>query len=296
MKPLAAILLVITLTSQALIETLYYLPDTGLITNYRSTTKTTARLVSSQVVRSDGSATPTGTAASIIQGIVAGMNLQTLEEFTDTVLEVSSDGSRIVQTQGEIKIINQSGLNLPTQRYTYALVYQPDGQVAVRDLRFETVNLNRSMATVVERKARAMRDGLPAQFVGAFSVGFMTGESREFRRLERVSLIADLAPVELESSIERTFTERGLRGNYVFDLKTRLPGFGVQQALPISTTPVRYQFEPTLSTGTQSFIADGRLERSSFQNTTRFQMEFTLNANMIRMVIDLETVRVQEIP
>jgi hypothetical protein len=296
MKPMAAVLLVITLTSQALIETLHYLPDVGTITNYRSTSKTTARLVSSDVLRPDGSVAPAGTSAAIIQGILAGMNLQTLEESRDTVREVTADGSRIVQTQGEVKIINQSGLNLPTQRFTYTLVYSTNGQVTLQDLRFDTTNLSRNLAMIVERHAQAMRDSLSAQFVGAFSVGFVVGQSRAFRRLERVALISDLSPVELESSIERTFTDRGVRGNYVFDLKTQLPEFAVQQPLPISTTPVRYHFEPTTSLSKQSFMADGRLEGSSSRVTTRFRMEFTLNTNTIRMVVDLEMVRKQEMP
>lgn len=296
MKPLIVVMLAASLTSQTLTETLYYLPDAGLITNYRSTLKTTARLVSSEVVRADGTAAPAGTGAAIIQGIVAGMNLQTLEESTDTILEVRSDGSRVVQTRGEIKSINQSGLNLPPQRYTAVLVYQPDGQVRVQDVRFDTTNLSRNMIAIVERNARAMQDGLPAQFVGAFSVGFVVGQSRDFTRLERVALIADVAPVELQSSIQRTLTERGVRGNYVFDLTTRLPAFEAQQSLPISTTPVRYSFEPTTSSGVQSFMADGRLERSRSETTTRFRMEFTLASSVIRMVIDLGTERSQERP
>jgi hypothetical protein len=257
-------------------EIMLYAPAQGTVTKYTESVINSGKPISFEITSSDGSKVPESLSSAFSQGIEAGFNLKVLSNRTETVTEVRADGTRVVLTEETSETNAIAGMNVPPQKWTQTVAFKPDGQIEVLDAKFDTQNANAQIAKVLEQTAEGLKSSIPSQYAGLYNTPFEIGQALKTTTRSTSSPLPGASGAEVTSVTTRTLRSRGDQGQFLFDVISNTPAFQFEQAVENQPKPFKYAFEAFTTTGTVSYLSDGRLERHSSQTAGRGHFEFTI--------------------
>jgi hypothetical protein len=245
-------------------EVMRYTATAGTITKYSSITNTTTQALEPvTATASDGSEPPKELLESFDKAFTK-TEISSIGDMTETVLEVQSDGTRIVSSDASSTTKAASLPNAPAIKFTIRSAYKPDGSVEIQDVKYNTDGLQKEIADALEKTADGVKKSQQAASQGLYGVAFETNAPIS-RTIENVGLGAlaglGITGANINSTIITTLTGRGPNGQYQFKLQTSTPAFDFKLAQP--GVEIAYKVEASTASGTNSYLNDGRVENSS---------------------------------
>jgi hypothetical protein len=252
-------------------EVMLYTPAQGTITKYRVVVKNTGEIISSEATASDGSPVSDELITTLRQAFTRGLNRTTTTDSIETVLEVQSDGTRITRIDSITGSRNASGTTA-SRKYTQTLAYKPDGQVEVREFKFDTTNLDAASADALTQTAKNLKKLVATQLDGVYGIPLELGQSYEVTNQVQSLLFSD-SPVEIASTTTRTFQGRDNQGRNMFDVVSMTPTFQFDNVISGLSKPAKFVFGISNTTGTMHYLSDGRIERGTSQTNVQVNFE-----------------------
>jgi hypothetical protein len=257
-------------------ETMLYAPAQGTVTKYTGSVVNSGKLVSFEMTASDGSKVPESLSSTVSKGLESGLNLSVRSSMTETVTEAQADGTRVVQAEATSETSAIGGVNVPPQKWTQTVAFKPDGQVEVLSFVFATENADAQTTKALQQTAQSLIRSVPAQYAGLYNTPFEIGAASNVTTRSNPGSVLGASGAEVESVTMRTLRARGDQGRFVFDVVTSTPAFAFEQTLPNLPKPFKYAFSAFTSTGTATYLSDGRLEGSVGQTAGQIQFELTI--------------------
>jgi hypothetical protein len=276
--PTALLVLASTALATALAtETMRYTATAGTITKYSSVTNTiTQALEPVTATASDGSEPPKELLESFDKAFVK-TEISSLGDITENVIEVQSDGTRIVSSAATSTTKAASIPNAPAIKFTIRSAYKPDGSVEILDVKYDTDGLQKEVAEALEKTAGGVKQAQQAASQGLYGVAFEPNAPVS-RTIQNAGLGAlaglGITGANINSTIITTLTGRGPNGQYQFKLETSTPAFDFKLAQP--GVEIAYKVEASTAKGTNSYLNDGRTENSSVSTKTTMNAEIIL--------------------
>ncbi len=250
-------------------ETMRYTATAGTITKYSSITNTiTEALEPVTATASDGSEPPKELLESFDKAFTKTA-ISSIGDMTETVLEVQSDGTRIVSSEASSKTKAASLPNAPAIKFKIRSAYKPDGSVEIQDVKYNTDGLQKEIADALEKTTEGAKKSQQAAAQGLYGVAFEPNAPVS-RTIENTGLGAlaglGITGANINSTIITTLTGHGPNGQYQFKLETSTPAFDFKLAQP--GVEIAYKVEASTASGTNSYLNDGRVENSSISTKT----------------------------
>ncbi len=281
-------------------ETILYAPAQGTVTKYTGSVVNSGKIVSFEITASDGSKVPESLSSTFSQALESGLNLKVQSSTTETVTEVRADGTRVVQTDATSGTSAIAGVNTPPQKWVQTVAFKPDGQIEVLDVKFDIQNADPQLAKTLDQTAQNLKNSIPAQYTGLYNTPFEIGQALQTTTRSNPAVILGASGADVESVTTRTLRSKGDQGQYVFDVASDTPAFQFEQTLPNQPKPFKYAFDAFKTAGTESYLSDGRLERTTIQTSGRIQFELTIALGdgleyLVKAATDLQIQTTREI-
>jgi hypothetical protein len=250
-------------------DTMRYTAAAGTITKYGSITNTTTQALEPvTATASDGSEAPKELLESFNKAFTK-TEIASIGDITETVLEVQTDGTRIVTTETISTTKAASLPNTPALKFTIRSAYKPNGNVEIQDVKYNTDGLPKEIAAALEQSTDGVKKAQQAATQGLYGMAFETNKPIS-RTVENAGLGAlaglGITGSNINSTIITTLTGRGPTGQYQFKLETSTPAFDFKLAQP--GVEIAYRVEASTATGTNSYLSDGRVETSKASTKT----------------------------
>jgi hypothetical protein len=275
----ATILSAMTLAAVALAatETMRYRVPAGTVTKYASSSDTAMRVLEPVVVTASDGSTPPKELGETITKSFNETKIQTTGETTETVLEVQADGTHLVTSDASATTKSANAPETAPIRFVLQVAYKPDGTVEVREAKYMTDGLEKGVADALEKTAAGLKSSQQAAYDGLYGVAYEPN-TPVTRTVENAALNAlsglGVTGTNVQSTINTTLTGRGTDGQYQFKHETSTPAFEVK--LERQGLKIQYAFEGFTTTGTSSYLADGRAERTQVTSSMTMGIEMTV--------------------
>ena len=271
-------------------ETLVYNPAAGTTTKYRLENITDAAFTIVDATASDGSKVP-DELVNALKSALSKLKTTSITDSTERVLEVQGDGTRIVENQGVTQTKVESSQPIPPNpaiKLRILTAYRPGGSVDIQELKYDTTGLSPELAQALESASDSVKKASQSSQSGLYGVPYEVGQARTLTQdASSVLNAAGLSGAELASTEVRTFTGRGPAGQFQFSSTYNVSASGTVASNGGGSSGIGLKIESATGTGTSSYLADGRPERSnatiSQKGTLRLVLpaqnglEYTLN-------------------
>jgi hypothetical protein len=150
-----------------------------------------------------------------------------------------------------------------TSKWSFNRTYQTDGKVSVSDFAYDTKGLAQAALESLKNQSLNAKNAELARFQQLYGLPLteaaLVGSSSEYNR--SVSYDAKRAALSVKVSASRTYKGRGDKDEYIFKTNATINGYSY--AKTVRKSEFSYNFDPAKSSSEDSYLPDGRLQRSS---------------------------------
>lgn len=149
-----------------------------------------------------------------------------------------------------------------TAKWSFNRVYQTGGKVSVSDFAYDTKGLNPDAINALKNQSTNAKNAELARFQQLYGLPLteaaLVGSSSYDRN---VSYDAKKPALSVKVNSSRTFKGRGGKEQYVFKTNATIDSYSYAKTL--RKNDFTYNFDPAKTSSEDSYLPDGRLERSS---------------------------------
>jgi hypothetical protein len=199
-----------------------------------------------------------------LKGALSTLKTTYTTDTTEKVLEVQADGTRLVESLSVTTTKVEPSQPTPTTpplKFRTVTAYRSNGSVDVTELKYDTSGLDQASAKALEATSANVRAALQDGLHSIYGVPYEIGKAVTLTSNASAALSTlGLTGTGLNSSEVRTLTGRGTSGQYQFSSTYAVvPG---QASSSTGEVGIGMVIESASGTGTSSYLADGRPERS----------------------------------
>jgi hypothetical protein len=174
-----------------------------------------------------------------------------------------------------------------TSKWSFNRVYQSDGKVSVSDFAYDTKGLNQDALNALKNQSLNAKNAELARFQQLYGLPLteaaLVGSSSEYNR--NVSYDAKKPALSVKVNSSRTFKGRGTKEQYNFTTNATINGYSY--AKTVRKTDFNYNFDPAKTTSEDSYLPDGRLERSSGTTTSTSTISYLTTFAGVKVTVKL---------
>jgi hypothetical protein len=256
-------------------ETIRFEPALNTITKYRNTTQTTAEILSSSVVTSDGLPVPKPF-ENILESLKTSLNTNQILETTEKVVAVLSDGTRQLET----KVLSNNA-QPPQIGYEILSSMTPEGLFNVSSFKFDAATLAQLGFSVLDDSfTNSMRDihiqAQPRIYGKSLEVGqslkFSSNASDSISGIYKSIPEVKIQTEGLQNTLEYTYQGRNSSNDYTF--KTLGNTTAGKLLVDFGVFTLEQTSSEMRSEGEAMFFADGRAKtnrQTTDQTLTQIQ-------------------------
>jgi hypothetical protein len=269
-------------------ETIRFEPVLGTITKYRTTTQSTAEILNSSIVTSDGQPVPKPF-ENILETLKTALNTNQTQEITEKVVAVEANGTRQLETT----VMSQNA-QPPQIGYEIQSSITPEGLLTITSFKFDAATLAQpGFAAISDSLTNSLRDIYVQTQPSIYGKPLDIGQSLKFssNSAEAVTSIFKTIPeakiqVEgLQSTLEYTYQGRNASNDHGF--KTFGNTTAGKFVIDLGFMNLEQTMNTATSEGEMAFFADGRLRRnlqSTSQTLTQIQ-KITLDKQVLTLSV-----------
>ncbi len=174
-----------------------------------------------------------------------------------------------------------------TSKWSFNRVYQSDGKVAVSDFAYDTKGLNQDALNALKNQSTNAKNAELARFQQLYGLPLteaaLVGSGSEYNR--NVNYDAKKPALSVKVNSSRTFKGRGNKEQYVFKTNATINGYSY--AKTVRKNDFTYNFDPAKSSSEDSYLPDGRLERSSGTTTSTSTISYLTTYAGVKVTVKL---------
>ncbi len=223
-------------------------------------------------------------------------NSTTAASVTETVREVLTDGTRVVDATNSATVETKTGnLTIPTQtlKFSTTTAYLANGQVRLHALKYDLSTLPKSVTeSVIESLEQDLKTSLSSPTPSVYGQAFEINQPMLFDYTLENSVFGT---VQAQVSGTRTLTNIGAQGQLEFQIQTTTSGYTAKLEFKELSMVSEYEFPASTINSTETYLADGRLEHSSLKSNSTYKFKTSLKVLDQKILIsgsanlDLET-------
>jgi hypothetical protein len=264
---------------------LYTVP-LGTVSHYKSISVNQTSFADVTVSNEDG----TPVKKTFQDAFMAGFkdfNSTTKATVTETVIEVLTDGTRVVDATNIASVETTSGtINIPAQtlKFLTTTAYLANGQVQLQALKYDRSTLPQSMTeSVIESLEQDLKSSLSSPQPSIYGRGYELNQPLLFEYNIQNSAFGS---IDAKVNGTRTLTAVGAQGQLEFQIQTNTSAYTAKlefEALPDMVS--EYEFPASSLNSIETYLPDGRLEHSSSSAVTTYKFKTSLKLLDQKMVI-----------
>lgn len=173
-----------------------------------------------------------------------------------------------------------------TSKWSFNRVYQTDGKVSVSDFAYDTKGLSQDTLNALKNQSTNAKNAELARFQQLYGLPLteaaLVGSSSYDRN---VSYDAKKPALSIKVNSSRTFKGRGDKNQYVFKTNATINGYSY--AKTVRKTDFTYNFDPAKTSSEDSYLPDGRLQRSSGTTTSTSTISYLTTFAGVKVTVKL---------
>ncbi len=267
-------------------QTLTYAVPVGTVSQYKTLSVNQTSFNDVTVSNEDGTPVKKVFQDALTAGF-KDFNSTTSASVTETVREILTDGTRMVDAVNSATVETKSGtISIPTQtlKFLTTTAYLANGQVQLQALTYDRSSLPSSLTD-------AMIDSLEQDLKTSLSSPKPSGYGQTYEVNQPVLSNYKLehsgfGQIQTQVNLTRTLTTIGTQGQLEFQIQTNTDAYTAKlefQALPDMVS--EYEFPASTTTSTERYLADGRLEHSKSQSNGTYKFKTSLKLLDQKIVI-----------
>ncbi len=174
-----------------------------------------------------------------------------------------------------------------TSKWSFNRVYQSDGKVSVSDFTYDTKGLNPEALNALKNQSGNAKNSEMARFQQLYGLPLteaaLVGSSVDYTR--NVNYDAKKPALSVKVNSSRTFKGRGDKEQYIFKTNATIGGYSY--AKTVRKNDFAYNFDPAKSSSEDSYLPDGRLERSSGTTTSTSTISYLTTFAGVKVTVKL---------
>ncbi len=268
-------------------ETIRFEPLLGTITKYRSTTQSSAEILNSSMVTSDGQPVPKPF-ENILESLKSALSTTQTIDTTEKVVAVEASGTRQLET----KVVTTNAQ--PQIGYEILSSMTPDGLLTISSFKFDAATLAQpGFAAIGDSFANSMRDVYALQNVNIYAKPLDVGQSLKFssNNAEAVTSVFKAIPqakiqVEgLQSTFDFTYLGRNSNNDHSFKIISSVSAG--KFTVDLGFMNLEQIANAANSEGEALYFADGRIKsnrQTTNQTMTQIQ-KITLDKQILTLTV-----------
>jgi hypothetical protein len=172
-------------------------------------------------------------------------------------------------------------------KWSFNRIYQSDGKVSVSDFVYDTKGLTQDALNALKNQSANAKNAELARFQQLYGLPLteatLVGSSSEYTR--NVSYDAKKPVLSVKVSSSKTFKGRGDKEQFIF--KTNATVESYTYAKTVRKNDFTYRFDPTKSSSEETYLPDGRLERSSGTSTSTSTISYLTTFAGVKVTVKL---------
>jgi hypothetical protein len=239
------------------------------------------------LVAETGKKVPTKLEQSLKRGLGTSVSA-TRNVITEKVVGIKDGSSTVaisvVSTTATIN--NGQKPSKQTSKWSFNRVYQTDGKVSVSDFAYDTKGLNQDALNALKNQSTNAKNAELARFQQLYGLPLteaaLVGSSSYDRN---ISYDAKKPALSIKVNSSRTFKGRGAKEQFVFKTNATINGYSY--AKTVRKNDFTYNFDPAKTSSEDSYLPDGRLERSSGTTTSTSTISYLTTYAGVKVTVKL---------
>jgi hypothetical protein len=299
MKRILTAVLVLGFSSTAFaVQILNYTVPLGTVTKYQQTSTTKTNFSNINFSLADGSSVSQGLQQALQE--VANANFKDSKSITEiatieTVLELQSDGTRIVETGYDSMTNSIVGIKLSPAskiKFNTKSAYHPDGKVEILNVKYDPASFPNAIS--LEALSKLETEILPTLQQATphvYGTEWELGQPLFFEYQIRNTGLN----ISSRVSESRTLTSIGTQGQFEFQALSKVDAYKTTiDPDGTGNTTLEYNFPESTLNIFERYLNDGRLERSVSHKTTTYGFRFTLKLSEKTVIVTGNTTIAQK--
>jgi hypothetical protein len=235
-----------------------------------------------------GKKVPVKLEQSIKKGLGTSVSA-TRNVITEKVVGIK-DGSSTVAvgvTSTTASVNNGQKPTKQTANWSFNRIYQTDGKVNITDFKYDTKGITEPALSGLKTQIANAQNTELARFQRLYGLPLteatLVGSSVEYNR--NVNYDAKKPALSVKVSTNRTFKGRGSKDQYLFKTNATINGYSYTKA--VRKSEFNYNFDPTKTSSEDSYLPDGRLERSSATTTSTSTISYLTTFAGVKVTVKL---------
>jgi hypothetical protein len=174
-----------------------------------------------------------------------------------------------------------------TSKWSFNRVYQTDGKVSVSDFAYDTKGLNQEALNALKNQSTNAKNAEMSRFQQLYGLPLteaaLVGSSVDYNRSVNYDAKKPALSVNVNSS--RTFKGRGDKEQYIFKTNSTINGYSY--AKTVRKNNFTYNFDPAKSSSEDTYLPDGRLQRSSATTTSTSTISYLTTFTGVKVTVKL---------
>lgn len=230
--------------------------------------------------------------AKLVQSIKKGLGTSvsaTRNSISEKVVGIK-DGSSTVTvnvTSTTATVNNGQKPSKKTTKWSFNRVYQMDGKVSISDFQYDTTGFTEAALSSLKTQTANAQSTELARFQQLYGLPLteaaLVGSSVEYNR--NVNYDTKKPALTVKVSTNRTFKGRGAKDQYLFKTNATINGYSY--AKTVRKSEFNYNFDPAKTSSEDSYLPDGRLERSSATTTSTSTISYLTTYAGIKVTVKL---------
>jgi hypothetical protein len=172
-------------------------------------------------------------------------------------------------------------------KWSFNRVYQSDGKVSVSDFVYDTKGLTQDALNALKNQSSNAKNAELARFQQLYGLPLteaaLVGSGSEYNR--NVSYDAKKPALSVKVNSSRTFKGRGNKEQYVFKTNATINGYSY--AKTVRKNDFTYNFDPAKTSSEDSYLPDGRLDRSNGTTTSTSTISYLTTYAGVKVTVKL---------